>query len=273
MTCRDVREIAGSSLAGELPTDTKAEILLHLETCPACRADFAAQRALRGRLQRAIQNAPDLDPRPEFMLEVRTRLRDAAYQAPARRVRAWGHWTLAATVLLAVALGLSYLGREWSSRTNALARAAIGDHRNCALAFRLADKPISLEEAARRYGAMYRALERMPGNDIATAAGPAHVLARHACVYGGRRFAHIVLEYRGVRVSLLVTAADGGLELRFPFDARPHVTSPGRIDDMSVISFRASHQMVFLVGDIAPAQLGPLADALAGPLYHDLTSV
>ena len=78
-----------------------------------------------------------------------------------------------------------------------------------------------------------------------TAVGPAHVLERHACVYGGRRFAHIVFEYRGERVSLLVTAAEGGVQLALPGQALPHVTSAGRIDDISVVSFRASGQMVF----------------------------
>jgi hypothetical protein len=54
---------------------------------------------------------------------------------------------LAATVLLAVALGFAYRGRDWITATGALARAAVGDHRYCAVQFRLAEKPISLEEA------------------------------------------------------------------------------------------------------------------------------
>ena len=39
---------------------------------------------------------------------------------------------------------------------------------------------------------------------------------------------------------------------------------------MSVVSFRASHQMVFLTGDLADADLMTLADAVAGPLYDGL---
>jgi len=100
-----------------------------------------------------------------------------------------------ASVLLAVALGLGYRGRDWLTATAALARAAVGDHRNCALQFLLAERPISLEEAAQRYGAAYRVLATLPPSDVMTAVGPAHVLERHSCVYGGRRFAHIVFEY------------------------------------------------------------------------------
>jgi hypothetical protein len=108
---------------------------------------------------------------------------------------------------------------------------------------------------------------------VATAAGPAHVLERHACVYGGRRFAHIVFDYRGERVSLLVTSVEGGVQLVFPGEALPHLTSPGRIDDMSVVSFRTSRQAVFVVGDVAQADLMKLADAVAGPLYRALAGV
>ena len=43
-------------------------------------------------------------------------------------LQAW--WALAATVLLVVALGLAYRGRDWITATGALARAAVGVHLN-----------------------------------------------------------------------------------------------------------------------------------------------
>jgi anti-sigma factor RsiW len=246
----------------------------HLETCPVCRDELAARRALREGVRWAFQHASDLDPRPEFMTQLRASLRHAAHHVPARRgIRFHGWWALAATVLLAVALGLAYRGRDWITATATLARAAMGDHRNCTLQFRLAEQPISLEEAAQRYGAAYRVLEKLPPNNVMTAVGPAHVLERNACVYGGRRFAHVVFEYRGERVSLLVTAAEGIVQLALPGEALPHVTSAGRIDDMSVVSFRASGHMVFFAGDVAQADLMTLAKAVAEPLYRELAGV
>jgi anti-sigma factor RsiW len=274
MECRDVREMADSFLAEELLTETNHEIMRHLETCPVCRDELAARRTLREGMRRAFQHASDLDPGPEFMAQVRASLQHAAHHVPARRgIRLRGWWALAATVLLAVALGLAYRGRDWITATASLARAAVGDHRNCALQFRLAEQPISLEEAAQRYGAVYRVLETLPPNDLMTAVGPAHVLERHACVYGGRRFAHIVLEYRGERVSLLVTAAERSAQVAPLGEGLPHVTSAGRIDDMSVVSFRAYSQMVFFAGDIAQADLMTLANAVAEPLYRELAGV
>ena len=204
---------------------------------------------------------------------MRTKLQDTSHQGSARRgIRFQGWWALAATVLLAVALGVAYRGRDWITATGALARAAVGDHRYCALQFRLAEKPISLEEAAQRYGAAYRVLERLPPDDVMTAVGPAHVLERHACVYEGRRFAHIVFTYRGERVSLLVTAADGRVAPAFPGETLPHLTSPSRIDGMSVVSFRASRQMVFFAGDVVQDDLLKLAEAVGEPLYRGLAA-
>jgi hypothetical protein len=274
MECRDVREMADSFLAEELLTETNHEILRHLETCPACRADLAARRSLREGVRRAFQRSHELDPTPEFVTLLRASLRQRAHHAPAHRgIRFHGWWALAATILLAVALGLAYRGRDWITATATLARAAVGDHRNCALQFHLAEQPISLEEAAQRYGAAYRVLETLPPTDVMTAVGPAHVLERHSCVYGGRRFAHIVFQYRGEKVSLLVTAAERNVRVALPGEALPYVTSAGRIDDMSVMSFRAASHMVFLAGDVAEADLMSLASTIAGPLYRELTGV
>jgi anti-sigma factor RsiW len=272
MECRDVREMADSFLGEELLTETNHEILRHLESCPACRADLETRRALRAAVQQAFHQARDLSP--EFMAQLRTTLRDASLGVPARRrLRFQGWWALAASLLLAIAVGLTYRGRDWIGAAGTLARAAVGDHRNCALQFRLAEQPIALEEAVRRYGAVYRVLENLPPTDVRTASGLAHVLERHSCVYGGRRFAHIVFEYRGERVSLLVTAAEGSVQLSLPGEALPQVTSAGRIDDMSVVSFRASGHMVFFAGDVAQTDLMELADAVAVPLYRELAGV
>jgi anti-sigma factor RsiW len=151
MECRDVRELTDSFLGEELLTETNHEILRHLDTCPVCRADLDARRALRDGVRRAFHRATELEPRPEFMVGLRTMLQNTAYQASARRgISGQGWWALAAMVLLAVTIGLAYRGRERIAATGTLARAAVGDHLNCALNFRLAEKPVTLSEAATR---------------------------------------------------------------------------------------------------------------------------
>jgi hypothetical protein len=80
----------------------------------------------------------------------------------------------------------------------------------------------------------------------------------------------VVLDYHGTLVSLLVTAADGGISLTFPGEALPHVSSARQVDHISIVSFRTPRYAVFLAGDVAPADLSVLADAIAAPLYREL---
>jgi anti-sigma factor RsiW len=273
MTCRDVREIADSYLSGELLVETNHDVLRHLAGCPECRADLAARSALRESVRRAFENANALSPRPEFVVDLRTRLRNAALDTPSHRPRvSRGWWALAATLLLAVTFAtLMVRHRPVTSRD--LAQLAVGDHLNCALHFRLAEKPIPLQEAARRYDAGYRVLQAFPPDDLTTTSGTAHVLERHSCVYGGRRFAHIVLRYRGELVSLLVTRSDQSAPTALPKDALAEVTSDGRFDDVSVVSFRTPRYAVFFAGAVDHADLVQLADVVAGPLHRQLSGV
>jgi hypothetical protein len=252
-------------------SQTSHEILRHFDTCPVCHADLAAERALRRSVRQAFQNARELDARPEFIARLRTSLGSIGQQEPAARgVTFPGRWALAATVLLALACGLAYRGRDWVMATGALARAAVGDHRDCALLRQLAGISIPLEEATERYGgATYRILGRVPPSDVMTTIGPAHIVRRHACFYAGRRFAHVVFEYRGELVSLLVTATDGR-QLTLPGETPPHVTHASRIDQTSVVSFRTPRYAVFLAGNISPAEVSALAAAVVEPLYREL---
>ena len=270
MECRDVHEMADSFLAHELPPETSHVMARHLEGCPGCRTHLGAQRALRDAVRRAFQRARDLGPTPEFTTQLRMTLEEAARQEPVRRgTRILVFWALAATVVVGVALGIAYRGPDGSTPSGVLALSAVGDHHDCAQ-FRLAEKPISLNDAAKRYGPAYRVLESLPPNDVLTAGGRARVLERHACVYQGRRFAHIVFEYRGERVSLLVTTVDRTVQRPTPADALPRVTLAGRFGDTSVVFFFASNQIVFFAGDVTQVELVELADAVAGPLSRGL---
>jgi hypothetical protein len=268
MDCRDVRDLFDSFLADELMLETNHEMLRHLEGCRPCRGDLAQRRALRDGIRRAFAGAASLDAPPEFTATLRATLRQAAADVPARRrFRLRGWWALAATLLVAGTVGLVERGRDWMAMS-ALVHAAVGDHRDCALQFRLTEKPIPLDEAARRYGAVYRVLERVPADDVRTAAGVARLLERHACVYQGRRFAHIVFDFRGARVSMLVADAGGWGS---PSAGETSADAPGRVDGLQLVSFRTARRVVLFTGEIASSDLVALADAVAPPLRQALS--
>jgi anti-sigma factor RsiW len=256
MQCRDVRELADSFLTEQLLVETNHEVVRHLETCPDCRAEIAGRRMLREKLRAALASAEDLQMRPEFKSELVVKLRPAEATLSRRALlKSW--WALAAGLVGAAGGGLFVRQARSRSRLAALAREAAGDHQNCAVKFNLAERPISLEEAGRRFGAPYAALATFQPSGIDSTL---ETLERHACVYQGRRFGHIVLRYQGAVTSLLVTndAPPAAPELE-PHEGKPEVAS-----------LPAGRFIGFIVADLDRPQVLRLAETLAEPLSRHL---
>jgi hypothetical protein len=256
MECRDVREMADSFLSEQLLVETNHELLRHLETCPVCRREMADRRALREGLRSAFVHADDLRPRPEFAAELRTTLR-ASQPGITRRSLLQSWWTLAAGLALAAGGGVFVRNSTGRSRLATLAREAAGDHQYCAVKFSLAERPISLQDAGKQYGAFYAALATFEAPAVD---GPLELLERHACVYQGLRFGHVVFRYRGALTSLLVTDAPppSGPELE-AIDARA-----------AVASLPAGRFVGFVVADLDRQHVLRLAQALTTPLSQHL---
>jgi hypothetical protein len=258
MECRDVRELADSFLSEQLLVETNHEVVRHLETCRDCRAEMTARRTLREKLRTAFAGTDELRPRPEFAGELTARLRLSPDRVSRRAVmQSW--WALAAGLVLAAGGGLVVRESRSRSRVSLLAQVAAADHQNCAIKFNLAERPIPLEEAGRRYGAPYTALATfaVPEGDE-----PVETLERHSCVYDGRRFGHIVLRYRGAVTSLLVTEG----RPRSAPELEQHDRPP------AVASLPAGEFLGFVVADLQDAEVLRLAQQLAQPLSRHLTS-
>ena len=220
-------------------------------------------------LKRAFERAPDLQPRPEFIAglsKLRT-LRTDAPRTPRFRSTRW--LTIAATFLL-VSIG-GYWSFEARLSADPLREAAIGDHRYCALGLTTngeeATGITSLTEAVSRYEPGFRVVEDVAGDDIPTSNGAARVLNRHACVFGGRRFAHIILDYRGTSVSLIVTR---GAASRWSIDRIAAHETTTRWNELTVMSVHTAGYAVFVVGGLPASELSPLADALSADLRRVL---
>src|SRR5262245_46353160 len=124
MECHDVGDVADSFLGGDLSPEMDRQVRHHLETCLACREDLDARRTVRDGLRRAFQNRSELAPSPQFVAELRAKLQTAAREVPAQGgVRFHGWWALAATVLLAAAVGAAYLIRDGMNEVGLLARS------------------------------------------------------------------------------------------------------------------------------------------------------
>lgn len=271
MQCRDVRDLADSFLSEQLLVETNHEVLRHLEGCPACRAELGSLRELRNAIRRGFIHDESLHISAEFRDRAVSHLRTAASGKISRRM-VMRRWVIALSVVsvLVIAAGVGLFLR--TRGTDSVARQAIGDHQNCAVQFRLAEKPISLEEAADRYDPSFRLLQDTPSDDGSTPIGPMHVVDRHSCVFQGRRFAHIVLQFQGHVVSLLVTRRGGeGVESLHGTGQVPRLVGLTSNDSVQVVSFDIPGHMVFLVGDLGEQQLRQLAQYLSDPLYARFT--
>ena len=173
-----------------------------------------------------------------------------AWQA---RRRGFVQWLAAAAVFAIACTGLLWVYQAALGET--LVAAAVGDHRYCAVA---GSGPLSLDTDTLRRPA-YRRLEALPPAMAVPPAGELRVLERHICVYGGRQFAHLVMRYRGRRVSLVVSGAADALH------ARPGST---RVEGMNVVTFRSRSLTCFIIGELSLTELQTIATLIDQQLHQ-----
>lgn len=264
MECHDVRRLIEVFIAEECSVETTASIVAHLEHCPACRAEVEGLRRLRTAARSAFERSPDLAPSPAFSAALRTRLRAKTVAPPSwLNRRGW----LAAAASVVVAAGTGWGWREYSlSGLSSLVRRAVGDHRFCALDFKLTENPIELEEAARRYGAVNALLSDVEPSSANLSGGALRIVERHSCVYEGTRFMHIVLLYKNQSVSLLI--ADD--RSRTPWGPGATPSTLPQTDGFQVAAFHGDQHAVFLVSSLNDTDLEEVATAMYGPINEVL---
>jgi len=261
MQCRDARELLDSFIGEELLVETNHELLRHLATCPECNAELEGRRRIRSGLQRAFRRSVDLQVRPEFANELATRLRTSS-RSPAREAWQARWFAIAASMLVIVGAG-TYLLR---TRISEATRLAAGDHQNCAVKFALQEKPISLKEASERYDAAYAQLVTTPPDTVRTAAGVLRIADRHSCVFGGRRFGHVVFRMDDHLVSVLMTQ-DDVVGTASKEDVRQLSWLP-RVNGLGMASLHTTGHVVYIVSDLQDSDFRVVAQALAQPVWQ-----
>lgn len=282
MQCQEFRQIVDAYLADELLVETNHEILRHLEGCPECRQELLARRGLRRSLQTAFNNAGELALQPDFAERLTRHLHARADRVPAmRRRRLVAIWALAASLVLAAGVMLfrasarapalsgldAALGRI-TEAIRAAGRDAAADHLDCALHHRLEEPPISLEEAGELWDPAYRAIDEAVEPALGELSGEVlEMVGAHGCVLAGRRFAHVVLSYRGRLVSILVAEQAGQPSAG---SAPPEVTALPVQDGFHLAFFQAPRHVVFVVSELDEADVMAVARSVSAPVYRHL---
>jgi len=302
MHCQEFREMMDSYLAGELLVETNHEVLRHLENCPACRSELAARRELLAQMRSAVRNAADAQINPVFARRLQNDLRQTALRPGIWGKLDSGVFInspIFAATMACLLVGI-FFGAIWLRRASApenivaqqnqtdnraetapkpesgigqimqiawqeMTHAAIGDHENCALHYRLKEDPITLTEAAVKYGRFNKDLDKtvidslreVSGKKVAgESIGKIEFYDAHSCVYNGRRFTHIELRRGKTTISVIVTDSNSFAET----DA---ATFNQTAENFQVSGFRAARHAVFVVSDLSKPENSAIAETLA----------
>jgi hypothetical protein len=142
---------------------------------------------------------------------------------------------------------------------------AVGDHENCALHFRLKEDPITLDEAAEKYGKFNKNLDKkviaslranLNEKNSGKRSDEVEFLEAHSCVFEGRRFAHIVLRRNKQVISVLVTDIDLPVDNGNSFEAKQ--SNP----TLKAASFHVNRNAVFVISDLSETENMRIAHAL-----------
>lgn len=255
MQCDDFREIADSYLSDELLIETNHDVIRHLEACADCRAELAARRQLRYELKSKFNASPELRAPEGLSRRLRAELRDRAWQRPTIVISRAAYVGIAATLLIAIALGLLAVARwrsgqrelaAWESLTN----SATGDHRECALEHKLSGTIISLADAGRTYDRAYAALADQASLTASLPTG-AQLLEAHSCAFQGRRFAHLVVKYREQVVSVVIARNDG--PAKGPSPTPGEIVASLKSDSYQVAAFQTPSHSGFVISSLNEA--------------------
>ena len=280
MNCRELKELMDSYIGDELLVETNHDVLRHLENCRDCRDVLGRLRSLRERIRYTAKNAPFAQIDPAFTVRVTSELRDMALR-PSVWEKVSGGAFLGTRLMAAgfacimlFALGsLVWINR--SSKTDDQANLAsavrlswqemtaqaVGDHENCAVAFHLTEKPVSLDQAAVSYGPFNKDLDKTVATAVnavlkGTSPDGTELLEAHYCLFEGRRFAHIVLKQKGRVVSVLVTDTD--------LPAGNDNIQTAHFDGLlNAAGFHLGHHAVFVVSELPETDNAALARMIA----------
>ena len=282
MDCRELKAMMDSYISDELLIETNHEVLRHLENCAACRGEMAARRSLKTQLRNAVKSSDEMQIDLVFYSRTAATLKDTALRPDSWERLTSGFLTtrlltVGVTCLFLISVGsIIWLTRTQDKAFNAsntstdiakvvlapwagMTKLAVGDHENCAVEYNLKEDPITLDEAATKFGAYNKDMDK-----VAMAAFKAEpqvsadteFIESHSCIYEGRRFAHIVVRHKGRVVSLLVTDTDLA-----PGNDEVQTAKVG--DSLSAAGFLAGGHAVFVVSQLAETENATLAKAVA----------
>ncbi len=278
MKCQDFRELIDSYLCDELLTETNHEVLRHLEKCANCRSVIEERRIFRARLRSAVQNFEEHKICEKFNVNLQVSLRQSIL--PRTQVKksfftinySWA--AMAASFLIIAVLGIWFFQNrnvnippdianiERNYQLASLQKVALGDHKNCAINHSLEEKPVKIDLSSPQYANLREGILLPLKKEF----NGCNLVASHICKYGGQTFTHLVFNYDGKTMSILM------------LDLNENKTPENKyIDKLSDEGYQIAHfdvekKAVFVISDLPEQKNTAAAEVLETPLRQQLSN-
>jgi anti-sigma factor RsiW len=284
--CERVLNLLDSYVSNELLVETNHEVLQHLEECRACSAALQNRTRTKSLLQRAVTSEA---PAPGLRARLQSRLRNGVTEEQKPR-QSWQGWPMAAAAALILMLGVYALVRngtgifspnteqasvsEVSEQAMQVLKIGLGNHVQCAINHRFAERSLSEQTIAELLGEGYAGV----ANELKVNAPNGYLLtAAHKCKVEGRPFAHLILKKPDGFVSVILTRKEGesypskgsGKTIE-SFGVKLH---QAQLDGFQVAGFETSQHLGFFVSGLGAQENLQIASKLAPALRNCLTKL
>jgi len=268
--CQNIRETLDLYLDSELLVETNQSVLDHLGSCRRCAAESERRTELRCRLKEALTLEDDDEHERDNLSRRRVQMALDRERGPRRSARI--AWTvLAASLILAFALGLAYWGigniskQANSSEVNtpssrsailiaAVDRDAVENHKVCALSYPpdwTFDQQRVERELTPRFAPLIRAIDGKPRSY--------ELIEGHICSYQQRKYAHLIFRRHGHTLSVFIEQDDPRGK---PKSSRPLEIAQTSYTAYQVASVDTGSHRIFVVSDLPSVENLALANQL-----------
>lgn len=277
MKCQDFRELIDSYLCDELLTETNHDVLRHLEQCPNCREVTEERRVFRTKLRSAVTNCEELKICEIFKANLQNSLRQnisSENRAKNPFFTANYSWAAVAAGFLIIAVfGVWFFqnqavnnspnlaGNAENTQSVYLQKVALGDHQNCAVNYKLTEKPVDIDI----YSPQYASLREGVLDPLKKEFGSCEFVEAHTCKFDGHNFTHLVFDYEGKVLSVLMTDLKNYKALENNYIAR--LSEQG----YQVAHFDVDKKAVFVISDLPEQKNSIAAEVLEPPLRRQFT--
>lgn len=271
MKCQDFRELIDSFLCDELLTETNHEVLRHLEQCANCRTVTEDRRVFRAKFRSAVRNCGELKICEKFKANLQNSLKQSILpEKPLRNsfFNGFSMAAVAASFLIIAVFGVWFFQNPNSTVTPEIAgitentqsvhfqKIALGDHQNCAVNYKLTEEPVEIDLSSPQYASLREGV-LIP---LKKAFGTCEFVESHLCKYDGHTFTHLVFDYDGKILSVLMMDLKNYKALENNYIAK--LSEQG----YQIAHFDVNKKAVFVISDLPEPKNSIAAEVLETPL-------